>query len=84
MNEKDLEEYERQREIGLILLKDEKDVTEEEIKKVNDFLEELEEKNKNSKSYTLEEFENMINELIEELEVEKVQNSCRKQRYSFN
>lgn len=84
MNRKELKEYQKQREIGLILLKEEKDVTEEEIKKINDFLEELEEKNKNSKSYTLKEFENMINIKIEELEIAKIQDNNRRKCLAFD
>lgn len=84
MNEEELHEYEKQLEIGKILLKNENDVTEEDIKIVNNFLKELEEQNKNSKAYTLEEFENMINEKIEELENEKIQTNNRKNSLAFN
>lgn len=84
MNPENLQQYEKQLEIAEILIKNEKDITEEEIEKANDFFAELEEQNKNSEPYTLEEFESIINELLEELKYEKIQASNRRNSLAIN
>lgn len=84
MNAENLQQYEKQLEIAEILIKNEKDITEEEMKKVNDFFYALEEQNKNSKPYTLEEFENIIDELLEELKYEEIQARNRRNSLAIN
>ena len=84
MNEENLQKYQNQLEIGNILLKNEENVTEEEIKKVNNFLEDLEKQNKDSKEYTFEEFENMLNKKFKELENAKIQARIEKRSLAFD
>lgn len=84
MNKENLQKYQNQLEIGRILLKNEANVTAEEIKKVNNFLENLEKQNKDSKEYTLEEFENMLNKKFKELENAKIQNRIAKRSLAFD
>ncbi len=78
INKEKVMQYDEQLKIAGILLKDEKDLTENEIKKAQEFFSTLEMQNNNSNEYTLEEFENMVNKKIEKLENEKIQNKNRK------
>ena len=74
INQEKVMQYDEQLKIAEILLKDEEDLTENEIQKAQEFFSTLEMQNNNSNEYTLEEFENMVNKKIEKLENEKIQN----------
>ena len=74
INQEKVMQYDEQLKIAEILLKDEEDLTENEIQKAQEFFSTLEMQNNNSNEYTLEEFENMVNKKLEKLENEKIQN----------
>ena len=84
INQEKVMQYDEQLKIAEILLKDEEDLTENEIQKAQEFFSTLEMQNNNSNEYTLEEFENMVNKKIEKLENEKIQNKNRKNRLAIH